>query len=48
MIAPAKLAVGSTTTGLKGREGEVLRVTLPIGIGIVLLVGAAALLISLK
>ena len=48
MIAPAKLAVGSTTTGLKGREGEVLRITLPIGIGIVLLVGVVALLISLN
>ena len=46
MIAPAKLAVGSTTTGLKGKEGEVLRITLPIGIGIVLIVGVVALLIS--
>ena len=46
MIAPAKLAVGSTTTGLKGKEGEVLRITLPIGIGIVLIVGLVALLIS--
>ncbi len=46
MIAPAKLAVGSTTTGLKGREGEVLRITLPIGIAIILIVGAVVLLLS--
>lgn len=46
MIAPAKLAVGSTTTGLKGKEGEVLRITLPIGLGIILIVGVAALLLS--
>lgn len=46
MVAPAKLAVGSTTTGLKGKEGEILRITLPIGIAIVLIVGLAALLLS--
>jgi lactate permease len=39
MIAPAKLVVGCSTTGLKGREGEVLRYTLPGGILIGLLVG---------
>jgi lactate permease len=45
MVAPAKLAVGGTTTGLKGREGEVLRITLPIGLALVLIVGVAALLL---
>lgn len=46
MIAPAKLAVGGTTTGLKGREGEVLRITLPIGLVIVLIIGVVALFLS--
>ena len=39
MIAPAKLAVGSSTNSMKGREGEVLRITLPIGLVIGLLIG---------
>ncbi|MDP3449456.1 MAG: L-lactate permease, partial [Anaerolineaceae bacterium] len=46
MVAPAKLAVGGTTTGLKGKEGEILRITLPFALGMVLIVGAAALLLS--
>jgi lactate permease len=48
MVAPAKLAVGTSTTGLKGREGEVLRITLPIGLTLVLIVGAVALFLSLR
>jgi lactate permease len=31
MIAPAKLIVGCSTVGLAGRDGEVLRITLPYG-----------------
>lgn len=46
MVAPAKLAVGGTTTGLKGKEGEILRITLPIALVMVLIVGAAALILS--
>ncbi|PKN95766.1 MAG: L-lactate permease, partial [Chloroflexi bacterium HGW-Chloroflexi-7] len=46
MIAPAKLAVGTTTTGLKGKEGEILRITLPIGLGMVLIVGVVVLILS--
>ena len=46
MVAPAKLAVGGTTTGLKGKEGEILRITLPIGLGIVMIVGVVVLLLS--
>ncbi len=42
MIAPAKLAVGSSTTAVKGREGDILRMTLPIGLVCVLVIGAAA------
>lgn len=36
MIAPAKIIVGCTTAGLSGREGEVIRLTLPYA----LLIGA--------
>ncbi len=32
MIAPAKLIVGCSTVGLKGRDGEALRITLPYGL----------------
>lgn len=46
MIAPAKIIVGCSTVGLKGRDGEVLRMTLPYGIAIGLLIGVIALLIS--
>jgi lactate permease len=45
MIAPAKLAVGTSTNELKGHEGEVLRYTLPIGIAITLIVGVITILI---
>jgi lactate permease len=44
MIAPAMIAVGCSTVGLKGHEGDVLRRTLLYGIGIGLLMGALALL----
>lgn len=46
MIAPAKLTVGCSTVGLKGREGDVLRQTIFYGLGIGLLLGALALLLS--
>ena len=46
MIAPAKLAVGGSTSNMKGKEGEVLRITLPIGLVITLVVGLAALVLS--
>jgi lactate permease len=42
MIAPAKIAVGCSTVGLKGREGDVLRQTLLYGLGIGLLIGGLA------
>jgi lactate permease len=44
MIAPAKIIVGCSTVGLKGRDGEVLRLTLPYGLLIGLGVGILALL----
>jgi lactate permease len=40
MVAPAKISVGCTTTGMAGKEGEVLRVTLPYGLAIGAIVGA--------
>jgi lactate permease len=45
MLAPAKLAVGGSTNAMKGREGEVLRLTLPIGVICVLLIGLIAWLL---
>lgn len=39
MIAPAKLILGCSTVGLKGRDGEVLRITLPYGLLIGLAIG---------
>jgi len=46
MIAPAKLIVGCSTVGLKGREGDVLRRTLLYGLGSGLLLGGLALFFS--
>jgi lactate permease len=42
MLAPTKLVVGCSTVGLKGRDGEVLRITLPVGLGICVAVGLVA------
>jgi lactate permease len=47
MIAPAKIIVGCSTVDLIGRDGEVLRKTLPYGIGIALLMGVATLIMTL-
>lgn len=47
MIAPAKLVVGTSNTGLEGRDGEVLRVTLLYGLGIAVILGVVVLVLSL-
>ncbi len=47
MIAPAKLIVGCSTVGLVGKEGQVLRRTLPYGIGIGFIIGITGLVLSL-
>lgn len=47
MIAPAKIVVGCSTVGLHGRDGDVLRLTLPYGIGIGLGLGVLALGLAL-
>ncbi len=46
MLAPAKIIVGCSTTGLKGRDGEVMRLTVPYGLAIGLGLGALALVVS--
>jgi lactate permease len=46
MLAPAKIIVGCSTVGMKGRDGEVLRRTLPFGLAIGLGIGLLALLFS--
>jgi lactate permease len=45
MLAPAKIIVGCSTAGLAGREGEVLRKTLPYGALIAAFIGLVAWLI---
>jgi lactate permease len=46
MIAPAKIIVGCSTTGIKGRDGDVLRLTLPYGLIIGLGLGLLALVLA--
>ena len=46
MIAPAKLIVGCSTVGLKGKDAAVLRATLPYGLLIGLAMGVFALVLS--
>ena len=45
-LAPAKIMVASTLTGLTGRENEILRLVIPYVLGLVLLVGLEALLVT--
>jgi lactate permease len=45
-IAPAKLAVGTSTSSAKGQEGAVLRITLPICLGIALIIGVVTWILS--
>jgi len=42
LCAPAKIIVGCSTTGLAGREGEVLKKTLPPALLIVACIGVVA------
>jgi lactate permease len=46
MIAPAKIIVGCNTVGIRGRDGDVLRVTLPYGILIGIAMGIVALIFA--
>ena len=44
MIAPAKIIVGLSTVNKKGHDGEVLRKTIPYGLGIGLIMGLVTLI----
>lgn len=46
MIAPAKIIVGCNTVGIRGRDGDVLRVTLPYGILIGIALGIVTLIFA--
>jgi lactate permease len=46
MIAPAKLIVGCSNVGLVGKEGQVLRMTLPYGLAIGLLIGLVGFILT--
>ena len=48
MIAPAKIVVGCATVASNGKEGDVLRLTLPHSILIGLAVGLLALALSFR
>jgi len=45
MLAPAKVIVGCSTAGLAGREGEVMKKTLPYGVLLAVFLGVVALVI---
>lgn len=47
MIAPPKIIVGCSTVGLQGKEGDVMRITLPRVLIIALLLGLVAFVITL-
>mgnify|MGYP000979827653 CR=1 FL=1 len=42
MLSPAKITIGCSTVGLSGKEGNVMKITLPIGLGIGLITGFLA------
>ena len=46
-IAPANVVLGTSTTGSIGREGEVLRKTLPYAVAVTILVGLATVAMAL-
>jgi len=48
MMAPAKVIVGCSTAGIKGRDGDVLRVTVPYGLVIALAIGVLTLMWTIR
>ena len=46
MIAPAKIIVGLSTVNRRGQDGDVLRKTIPYGLGIGLLMGLVTLILT--
>ena len=45
-IAPGNVLLGTTTAGILGREGEVLKITLPLGLLISLVIGVVVLIVA--
>lgn len=46
MIAPGNVLLGTTTTGILGQEGDVLRVTIPLFVMVALIIGLVVLLVA--
>lgn len=46
MVSPQSIAVACAASGLSGREGELLRASLPLSLGLALLAGLAALAVA--
>lgn len=46
MLAPAKILVGASTANVAGREGEVLRLTIPYALVLLVVIGVVTVLIS--
>lgn len=46
MIAPGNVLLGTTTAGILGKEGEVLRVTLPLALAIAVIIGVVVLIVA--
>jgi lactate permease len=46
MIAPGNVLLGTTTAGILGREGDILKVTLPLALLIAAVIGTVALIVA--
>lgn len=46
MIAPGNVLLGTTTAGILGREGEVLKVTIPLFVMVALIIGVVVLFVA--
>lgn len=46
MIAPGNVLLGTTTAGILGREGEVLRITIPLFAIVAVIIGACVVLVA--
>ncbi len=46
MIAPGNVLLGTTTAGILGREGEVLRITIPLFAIVAVIIGACVLVVA--
>ena len=46
IIAPGNILLGTTTAGILGREGDVLKVTLPLFLGVTIIIGIVVFLVA--